>query len=768
MPSPAAQMLLSRLRKLARNAEAGSEDAELLDRFVHGQDRSAFAALVERHGTMVLAVGRRVLGEWHAAEDVFQATFLVLARKASSIRRGTALSGWLYGVAHRLAMRARVDATRRSARESRVLARRVTDASAGVMRQEMLAILDDELARLPEKLRLPLVLCYLEGKPRDEAALRVGWSLRTLHRRLERGRAVLRARLTRRGLELTAMIAATGLMRDAAASNLTHALVQATVQAALGFGAGQGTLPVAVNALAEAGIRTLALARWKAIALGLAAATALAGGVSLVIGWTIASSPVPEPPMLLAQEPPRPPARPGPANPDGRRTRAAALLRKALDELKHADGKLLNRAVADIAVLQMRLGERVEAEKSFARARQLILGQPSENTDEWRHLAIDLARAGDIQGAQAVSEGIPVPAPQAEGKGNNERDFVFEECACVLAKIGNIKGALQFAGRIMDKKRHAWIPAMLWVDLVLYQARKGDYTSAIQTVDSIPEAGDKILALAGVVYGNHTFADYPHEPGVALIQAKADNQGETRRTLKQAASLLADVKNPLKQGRARAALACAQAALGDLAEAVLTAKTIQDKTWISIAQAAIAQVQAAAGHESEALRTVESLSDKDAQVHGLYHMVIGQIQAGDRRGARATLQRALDLAKTLPERKRGTEFYNLLIVQGRAGDGRGAREIAKTLLPDSSVAISNIAGEQAKAGDLQGAGETAQSLPPGDWQTAGAMRYIARILTIAGIEKEAVSWAESLATPYARGNALLGAAEGLLGLGPRD
>src|SRR5262249_8695938 len=155
-------------------------DGELLGRFVETHDEAAFTALVERHGPMVLRVCRRVLGHAQDAEDACQATFLVLVRKAASVRKRGSAASWLYGVAARTARKLRAERARRGricgCREEVVTGTAEDDPSW----REVRALLDEELSRLPEKYQVPLVLCYLEGRTRDEAARQLGWSLNRL------------------------------------------------------------------------------------------------------------------------------------------------------------------------------------------------------------------------------------------------------------------------------------------------------------------------------------------------------------------------------------------------------------------------------------------------------------------------------------------------------------------------------------------------------------------------------------------------------------
>src|SRR5439155_15875563 len=145
-------------------------------------DENAFAALVRRHGALVLSVGQRILQQNQDAEDVFQATFLVLARKAASVRWRESVANWLYAVAHRLALEAKGDACRRRVRERKAEATPRPTALADVTRRELCSVLDEEMQRLPERYRAALLLCYLEGKTRDQTARQLGCALRTLDR----------------------------------------------------------------------------------------------------------------------------------------------------------------------------------------------------------------------------------------------------------------------------------------------------------------------------------------------------------------------------------------------------------------------------------------------------------------------------------------------------------------------------------------------------------------------------------------------------------
>jgi RNA polymerase sigma factor (sigma-70 family) len=244
MSIPKANAVLRHVRGLVQVEQVTqASDRQLLDRFAARHDETAFEALVRRHGPMVLGICRRVLHNGHDAEDAFQATFLLLARKAAQAGRRGSLGGWLHQVACRTAVRAQAQATKRRRYESKAGARPAADPLCEVTAREFVTVLDEELQRLPDCYRAPMVLCCLEGRTCDEAARQLGWAVRTLKRRLEQGRERLRLRLDRRGLTLSAVLLAAGLAPTR--SNAVPAtLLASTVRAALPLAAGQARADV--------------------------------------------------------------------------------------------------------------------------------------------------------------------------------------------------------------------------------------------------------------------------------------------------------------------------------------------------------------------------------------------------------------------------------------------------------------------------------------------------------------------------------------------
>jgi RNA polymerase sigma factor (sigma-70 family) len=227
--------------ELVRLFETGSlsglSEWQLLERFVAHRDELAFQVLVSRHGPMVLGICRRMLANAADVEDAFQATFLVLLRRAGSLGPGDAIAAWLHGVAVRVAQQARSAAARRGQRERLGMAVEVAEPNPTSEDSELRRILDEEINRLPLKYRAPIVLCYLEGQTHEEAARQLHWPLGTVKGRLARARSLLESRLARRGVAC-----GTGLAALAACSSTEAAvpasLVASTCNAATRIGSG--------------------------------------------------------------------------------------------------------------------------------------------------------------------------------------------------------------------------------------------------------------------------------------------------------------------------------------------------------------------------------------------------------------------------------------------------------------------------------------------------------------------------------------------------
>jgi RNA polymerase sigma factor (sigma-70 family) len=298
--------LLRYVRQVAGLPEgAAGTDGQLLRRFVRDRDETAFVALMQRHGPMVLGVCRRVLGHAQDAEDAFQATFLVLVRKAHAIAQAERLSNWLYGVAVRTASKLRVREARRRVHERRagLLAR--VDPTAGP-ELDLCPVLDEEIQQLPKKYRMPFLLCYLEGKTNREAAEVLGCPPGTVSSRLAWARQRLRTRLERRGIVpgtgLAGIVLAESATGQAPTAAVSAELEGRTVQLALEFAAGKvvaaGGVSLRAVILTREVLRAMFWTSWKGLAVaGLMALSLIGAGVGVYASR-----------MLVAGEPDGPPA----------------------------------------------------------------------------------------------------------------------------------------------------------------------------------------------------------------------------------------------------------------------------------------------------------------------------------------------------------------------------------------------------------------------------------------------------------------------------
>ncbi len=270
---------------LVPRGDDAPSDAQLLERFTRLREEASFAALVQRHGGLVFGVCRRLLADVQDAEDAFQATFLVLAQKAGSIRNREAVGSWLYGVAYRIAARARSATQRRRTAEQQAVLLPSEEPLAEIVWRDLRQLLDEELERLPEKYRAPLVLCYLESKSQGEAARQLGWTRGTLSGRLARARDLLRRRLTRRGLTFSGglrLLAAA--LADKAAATVPLPLAANTVKAAVLASAGQaaaaGLTSLSVSALVEGVLQAMWITKLKVVTAVLLAFAVVGSGAA--------------------------------------------------------------------------------------------------------------------------------------------------------------------------------------------------------------------------------------------------------------------------------------------------------------------------------------------------------------------------------------------------------------------------------------------------------------------------------------------------------
>jgi RNA polymerase sigma factor (sigma-70 family) len=293
MPTRPTPRLIEHLRRAALLRDGpGLGDGELLGRFIDGRDDAAVAVLVQRHGPMVWGVCRRLLSH-HDAEDAFQATFLVLVKKAASVVPRAMVGSWLHGVAHQTALQARRTAARRRARERQVTEMPEPAVTGQDLWCDLRPLLDEELSRLPDRYRVAIVLCDLEGKTRREAAQQLGVPEGTVAGWLARARVMLARRLARHGLAVSGGMLAAVLSQEGAAAEVPISVASVTIQAASRSAAGQavaGLVPAKVVTLTEGVLKTMSMTRFKMVFVLMVVAGVLGWGGGVAVWQTQAEA----------------------------------------------------------------------------------------------------------------------------------------------------------------------------------------------------------------------------------------------------------------------------------------------------------------------------------------------------------------------------------------------------------------------------------------------------------------------------------------------
>ena len=610
-------------------------DNVLLNRFLADRDENAFEALVRRHGPMVLALCRRILRDPQDAEDAFQASFLVFVRKAASIAKPELLGNWLYGVASRTARAARAAAEKRRVKEAEAMPREQTDQESPW--QELQPFLDRELSRLPAKYRIPLVLCHLEEKSRQEAARTLGLPEGTLSSRLARGRALLAQRLTRWCPSVAGEVFLAGLGKQA----MAIPLVQATTKAGMSVLAGQplntGLVSAQVALLSQGVLRSMFMIKLK-----IAAAVLCVGSVLICAGGTAAS-------RSFRTEDDPPPAVAASKSPSD------SLMDQVLATAKNiTDPQIKLRMLLRIASVQDKTGDPAGARKT-------------------RREALELA-VGFAAGSPRVEALLLLASSQMEAK---DRTAVFE----------TLKQAEQAAASIeSENERVNWLAR-----LVGAQAAAGDYDGGLRTLAKGGDFQGNILSYfcSQLNIENKEAARKAVAQALAMVKFEGD-RAETQRInglsgacfalakvgdLDKALEIAAKMGKGEQQDRCLQAIVAAQVGDGDIAGAASTAKSIQRDDIkadalddIAYAQAKAGDLTAARGTMNEVRKLVEKYQEEDfkrqAKTGGvrqqrvpdprLYQLQAGiaitQLQLGDKSGALVTVanfESDLDKARTL-------------------------------------------------------------------------------------------------------------------------
>lgn len=682
----------------------GLSDGELLNRFTSSRGEAAelaFAALVERHGPMVLRVCRSILRDEHAAEDALQATFLILVRRASTVRKQDSIGSWLHGVALRVAACARGASMRRRRHEKRAAELVPTDARDIPGDLDLAPVLHEEVERLPQRYRVVIVLCHLEGLTCEAAAGRLKWPVGTVKSRLARGRERLRNRLVHRGLAPSA--GASGLMFpvETVSPALSAALVKSTAQIATFFFEGQaaslGAIPASVAVLTRK-VFTLMMMKNLAFSIAIFLSFAVASiGISAFIRGPQADSPA------KAQDAPRAQAE------DQSAVRPEPVLEDALRAADQISVPWMKaHALADIAVAQARLGQKESSRTTFRRAAQII--KESEDKPElmsanlsW--LAKAQALAGDLGEARATVAELLQWAPKIEDE--DRRGAYLEIAATRQAKAGDVQSALTLFCALGDAPSS--VRAYVLSEIAGEQAKARDVGGARATM-TIAETEAR-----------RAEQETPPE-GVSL----SDWLEAVR---------LAQVRGLAPLARAEAEAGQIDAAHASLERARVLANEIgEDSRAASLALIALAQKNMGDQKASEAtmrlaMKTAEELENADRRVEALARIVYEQVDAGDLGSARKTMDRALEVARTAP----GKSAIAQQVLAGalpRVGDWEKGRKVALSLRDKITRGnmIEVVTFEQAKAGE----------------------------------PREALKWAEDQSDALLRAHALLGVVRGII------
>jgi RNA polymerase sigma factor (sigma-70 family) len=783
MPDGEMHAVVEFIHDLVVDPDLASEtDNELLKRFLANRDENAFEALVRRHGPMVLALCRRILRDPQDAEDAFQAAFLVFVRKAASIARPELLGNWLYGVASRTARAARAAAEKRRVKEAEAVQREQPTQESPW--QELQPFLDRELNRLPAKYRIPLVLCHLEEKSRQEAARTLGLPEGTLSSRLARGRALLAQRLTRWCPSVAGEVFLAGLGKQAIAAPL----VQATTRAGMSVLAGQpmnsGLVSAQVALLSQGVLRSMFMTKLKIAAAVLCVGSLLACAVGTATSRGFGTKDDSPAAVGTSKRP------------------SDSLMNQVLETTKNiTDAQVKLRVLLRIASVQDRTGDPAGARKT-------------------RHEALELAR-GFAAGSPRADALLMVARFQIEAR---DRGAVLKTLKQAEQAVTAIEG---------ENEKLTWLAR-----LVNAQATAGDYEGGLRTLAKGGSFQGNLLQSFGFQLNTEDKKEARKAVTKALAMVKFEGERAAVNGLSGACFALAkagDLDQALKtaaklgkgevQDRCLQAIVYAQAGDGDIVGAARTAKSIQRDDIKADALDAIVHAQAKAGDLTAArstLNEVRKLVEKFQQGEFERHPGFGrrrqqripdprlerwqagialtQLQLGDKSGALVTVANIeSDLAKAdtlmrmglnrmkagkptearemllaasqtaqrvIPSKGRGrwptqpgkaTTLCFVAQAQAKAGDVTEAFRTANTIPTDQAMdnALAGIAPAQAEAGDLKGALETLARIR-NETSKAAALEDIAQVLARAGHEKDALALAAKQTSPAVKARALLG------------
>jgi RNA polymerase sigma factor (sigma-70 family) len=672
----------------------GLSDAQLLERFAARRDEGAFEALVRRHGPMVLGVCQRILGNRHDAEDAFQATFLVLARKAAAIACRERVPGWLYAVARQTAKKARALNARKLMRERQVAEMLEPETVSHDPWDDRLQLLEDELSRLPDRYRLPIILCELEGKTHQEAADQLGWPIGTVSGRLSRARTKLGERLSRRDRTLSGASLPALFVRGSAPASLSFSLVAATTRAASQFGSGTfatGVISAQVATLTEFMMRVLMLKKLAIIVFCLT--VGLGGGLTTLMALESVPLPAGQAPAPAAD---RPPALESQAEQDRNQTKT--VLDRAIKNVDAIED-LTQRCwiLIEIARAQARAGlwdDLTNTQQKVVRA-----ATETEHTHRLINAAECLAETGDMKTALEIANALQ---PEFQ------RERSLAEIASVQARDGDFAGASRTSAMIHG----AGDQGIALHAIAKAYAEHRDFDLALKTVQTMTSDIDKASALADIA--------------ASQLRAHDPTFRQTLNRAKEAAAAIPIFVGNNSEPSDSKPYALAQIA-GILAEAKAVdeaqqvAGSITKPPWQDIAWKNIAKAQADRGETDAALETTRRIQKADQKSESLKNIVAAVAQQGD-------FPKATSLAGTVPERLwRSVAFLEIAKGQARAGQRADADKVFAQILAETR--------ELKDSSDLGGI------------QRASLFKLAAAQAEV-GEESKALAWIDRLDSPH--------------------
>jgi|GEM_PF-2478761 len=765
-------------------------DGRLLERFADHRDEDAFEVLVARHGPMVLRVCRAALADSHDVDDAFQAVFLVLARRASSVRSRESVASWLFGVATRVAARTRVDSARR--RKYERLAAELRPSIVATPPDEPVPLLVEELNKLPGRYRDVLVLYYFEGQSCDAAASRLQQPVGTVKSHLARGRSLLQQRLVRRGIALPAVLIATGIPAEGAPF-LPSELLRITASSASRYVAGVALPSASAVSLAEGVLKSMLLNKTGLISCITAG---LATGILVVTHGQSVETPRPQPTATRAAAPPATPA-------------ARAALAKAISGDPASDPYEMTFALIGLARAQNNAGDHANALATFRQADRVAGKVANEHLRRLALMRTAVARAsiGDVEPAKTTLDHFFREASGLKGEARQNLmsmviDFQFDAGFKEEAK-SNLKAELEVVDAIADEKaRDGGIYRLL-----NNQVHLGDFEGALSQAERYTgEKSNYRASLIGVLLNVNLFRGKP--PAL--------------QTVRRALDLAREITYPYPRGMAESSIAVALAHVGDIEGGLAVARNIDKEGSgpfdirsheVPSALVDIAKVQAKAGQSgaakatlNEALAIVQTMTQKDVIYADRVRTVVGvqaelgdlegakrsalflandpvekatalvaiaraQTKAGDIASAQLSLKEANEVAQGIqtsqsrksligdnPTENANRIFREIAVAQAETGDAKNALAIVDGHGNDDwkSTALAAIAPVQARSGDIEGALATAKSIP----KAASVYAAIGRIQAKSGDADGALAWASRL-EGAAKDFALIGINEGI-------